>query len=229
MKFSKNRLRKCLFMKMALSETKYIFDKLLSEEQKYKIQAFLNDVKLKKEKYSPEMLWVMDQSIGGMGGYCMPPDPKINPFPGGINRELFRTLQYARMEIDICDVRVHARQVVHYSGMHLEAVLRIFLKETKTLGSLRFFNSTLGKASHEIAKTKIFDKILIEALFKFVALYNKAKHEVNMSIERPKLFTEADAIVCYFCARIIGQVVLLKLNYSLSLNTYEINNEAYGF
>lgn len=210
-------------MKAALTETIYISDTLFSKEQRNQIQVFLDEVKIEKEKYSPEILWRIDQAINGMGAYCMPPNPVINPFPGGINRELFRPLQYARSEIDICDVRMHARQIVHYSGMHLEAVLRLFLKETRTLGNLRFFNSTLGKAAHEIAKMEVIDKVLIEALLKFVKLYNMAKHQVNMFEERPRLFCEADAIVCYFSARIIGQAVLIKVNYPLSLKTYEIN------
>lgn len=212
-------------MKTALPETIYLFEKLFSNEQKMQIQAFLDEVKKEKEKYSPEILWRIDQAIGGMGGYCMPPNPVINPFPGGINRELFRPLQYARSEIDICDVRMHARQIVHYSGMHLEAVLRLFLKETRTLGSLRFFKSTLGKAAHEKAKTEVLENVLIEALFKFVKLYNMAKHEVNMFEERPRLFCEADAIVSYFSARIIGQAVLIKFNYPLSLCTYKITDD----
>ena len=98
-------------MKAALAETSYIYNVVFSDEQRRQIQAFLDEIKTKKEKYSPEMLWQMDQKIGGLGGYCMPPDPKINPFPGGINRELFRPLQYARSEIDICDVRMHARYI----------------------------------------------------------------------------------------------------------------------
>lgn len=170
----------------------------------------------------------MDRGIGGIGGYCMPADPRFNPFPGGVERELFRPLQYARLEVDICDIRIHARHVVHYSGMHLEAVLRLFLSRSKKFRNLRFFNSTLGKTAHEINKMNVFDKVHIEALFKFITLYNKAKHEVNMLKDRSRLFSEADAIVCYFSARIIGQTVLAEIQYPLSLNTYDINNDKYS-
>lgn len=215
-------------MKGALTETIFIYEKLLCNEQKRQIQDFLKEVQTKKEKYEPEVLWLMDQKIGGIGGYCMPADPKINPFPGGLNRELFRPLQYARAEIDICDIRMQARQVVHYSGMHLEAVLRLFLKNVKLMGNLRFFNSTLGKATYEISKMNIFDEVIIESLLKFVVLYNKAKHEVNMLEDRPRMFSVEDAVVCYFSARIIGQVILTKLRYPLSLDAYEINNEAFS-
>ncbi len=78
-------------------------------------------------------------------------------------------------------------------------------------------------------KMNVFDNVIIEALIKFVSLYNKAKHEVNMFEERPRLFSEADAVVCYFCARIIGQAVLEELRYPLSLGFYEINNATFSF
>lgn len=213
----------------ALPESKYIFDELLNEEQKDKIAIFLNELREKKEQYETNIIWQMDQDIGGIGGYCMPVDPKKNPFPGGLNRELFRPLQYARSEIDICDIRMHSRQIVHYSGMHLEAVLRLFLKHTKTLGNSRFYNSTLGKAAHEVSKMNIIDKKLIDVLFSFITLYNKAKHEVNMFEERERLFAPSDALVSYFGARIVGQVLLEKLQYPISQNAYEINNEPFNF
>ncbi|WP_411167752.1 hypothetical protein ACH36K_11410 [Clostridium sp. MB05] len=157
----------------------------------------------------------------------MPSDPRFIPFPEDEERKLFRSLQYVRSEIDICDIRINSRHVVHYSGMHLESVLRLFLSKTKMCGNLRFFNSTLGKAAHEVNKMNVFDKSFIEVLFKFITLYNKAKHEVNMINNRARLFSVADAIICYFAARIIGQVILIKLQYPLSLNTYDINNDIY--
>lgn len=214
-------------MEGALPETLFIYNRLLSDEQKNKIQVFLHEVEIKKDKYDPSALWLIDQDIGGIGGYCMPADPKLNPFPAGVNRELFRPLQYARAEIDICDIRIHARYVVHYSGMHLEAVLRLYLKKERTLGNLRFSNTTLGKAAHEISKKQVFDETIIIALLKFVALYNKAKHEVNMFKERARLFSAADAIVCYFCARSIGQAILMEVKHPDSLSTYKINNDQF--
>jgi len=212
-------------MKTALSETIYIYNNLLSDEQKSIIQDFLKNIQVNKERYDPSNLWILDRKIGGIGGYCMHADPRFNPFPEGVERELFRPLQYARSEVDICDIRIHARHVVHYSGMHLEAVLRLYLSRSKRFGNLRFFNSTLGKAAHEIDKMNEFDKTFIDSLFKFITLYNKAKHEVNMLKDRPRLFSVADAVVCYFSARIIGQSVLTEIQYPLSLNTYDINND----
>ena len=106
--------------------------------------------------------------------------------------------------------------------MHLETAIRLFLTKTRILGSVRLFNSTLGKAIYELKKMEVSDTVLIEDAMKFVTLYNMAKHEVNMFEERPRLFCEADAIVSYFAARTIGQAVLLRLSYYSSLNTYEI-------
>lgn len=216
-------------MRGELPETLFIYEKLFSNIQKRNIRDFLDEIEIKKEKYETADLWLVDKKIGGIGGYCMPSDPRFNYYPVGINRELFRPLQYVRAEIDLSDIRMHARQVVHYSGMHLEAVLRLFIKNTRAFGNIRFHNSTLGKATHEISKMNVFDNVIIEALFKFVTLYNKAKHEVNMIEERPRMFSESDAIVCYFCARIIGQAVLLKLQYPLSLKIHDINNEVYNY
>jgi len=146
-----------------------------------------------------------------------------------LERELFRPLQYARSEIDVLDIRLHPRHVIHYSGMHLEAVMRLFVTKTKLMGKLRFSKSTLGKLAHEAKERNIFDRVLINSLFNFIVLFNKAKHEVNLYDERPRLFTVEDAIVCYFAARIIGKTVLAKIGYPLSLATYEINNELFVF
>lgn len=216
-------------MQDALLETQIIYNNLFNEEQRRIINIFLDEIRVNKEKYETQVLWEMDQKIGGIGGYCMPSDPKENPFPKGLDRELFRPLQYARSEIDILDIRFHARHVIQYSGMHLEAVMRLFVKSNKLMGNLRFSQSTLGKLAHKTSEMDVFDKAITEALFKFIILFNKAKHEVNQVEDRPRLFSVKDAVVSYFTARIIGQTVLGKLGYKVSLETYEINKEPFVF
>lgn len=71
-------------MKGALTETEYIFSILFSEEQKKLIRDFLDHLQINGINYTADILWQMDQEIGGIGGYCMPPDPKINPFLAGV-------------------------------------------------------------------------------------------------------------------------------------------------
>lgn len=135
---------------------------------------------------------------------------------------MYRPLQYARSSIDICDVRIFARNVVENSGMHLEAVCRLFLKNTNVLGGLRFQNLTLGKAVHKIEKEKIFDDYVIEALYDFVKVYNRSKHEINQDETKDRMFNVEDAVVSYFATRILGVIILQKLGIDESFYVYEI-------
>ena len=68
-------------MKDALAESRSIFEKLMNEKQKKSIVAFLNEVEEKENKYETSIIWLMDQGIGGIGGYCLPVNPSKNPFP----------------------------------------------------------------------------------------------------------------------------------------------------
>lgn len=183
---------------------------------------FAQDMDNQECEYRTEVLWKTDALIGGIGGYCMPANPVNNPFPSGVKRELYRPLQYARSSIDICDVRIFARNVVENSGMHLEAVCRLLLKNINVFGALRFQNLTLGKAVHKIEQEKIFDDYVIEALYDFVKVYNRAKHEINQDVNKDRLFNAEDAIVSYFATRILGVIILQKLGISESFYVYEI-------
>lgn len=216
-------------MNEALPESQYLFDVLFNNEQKKLIKEYLNYLKNCNDEYKTDILWAIDQKIGGIGGYCMPADPRRNPFAGGINRELFRPLQYARSEIDACDFRIHPRHVIHCAGMHLEAVMRLMLKETSKFGKVRFNNTTLGKAVHRILEHHFIDLQMSDAMFRFVELFNKSKHDINQDNDRDRFFTPADAIVGYFSARIIGQNILMKIDFAEAFITYEINNEPYLF
>lgn len=209
-------------MDRLLTESKYLFDTLLDNTQRKGIVEFLNNLSLEKEKYRTDILWKIDKGIGGVGGYCLPENPTINPFPAGTERKLFRPLQYARSEIDISDIRFHSRYVIHNSGMHLEAVLRYFFEETKLLGKFYQNKSTLGKLAAKLEEANILGKSPIDALYKFIVLYNMAKHEVNTFDERERLFSPGDAVISYFTARIIGQEVLIKMDYQSSLKEYGI-------
>ena len=186
---------------------------------------FMQDLEDKKLDYETRMLWETDSLIDGIGGYCMPPNPVKNPFPAGIKRELYRPLQYARSSIDICDVRIFARQVVENSGMHLEAVCRMFLKNTAILGEIRFQNLTLGKAVHRIEQEKVFDETVIEALYDFVKVYNRSKHEINQDETKVRMFNAEDAIISYFTVRILGIILLQKLGVEESFQRYRIIEE----
>lgn len=213
-------------MNSALSETRFIYDRLLSEKQQNHILNFLHEVNGKKGDYETSAIWLLDQEIGGIGGYCMPSDPRNNPFSEGTERELFRPLQYVRSEIDLCDLRVQTRQVVQYSGMHLEAVFKLFLQNKGVIGDVRHKNLSFVQDVYEISKMNLFEENMIEVLYKYIVLYNRAKHEINVFGDIQRRFAPSDAIISYFGARIIGQAFLAELNYPGSGEVFEIHQES---
>lgn len=203
----------------------YLYNNVLDENIKMSINSFVLSVIEKKERYVTDILWITDQKIGGIGAYAMPPDPVLNTFPGGIERSLYRPLQYARSDIDICDIRIHARYIVQNCGLHLEVVCRIILQSHKVFGDLRFHNTTLGKAIQLIKGLNIVDNNIIIALDNFVKVYNLSKHEVNHDESRERLFNAYEAVTAYYSARILGVHLLRKINYPNSSIVLEINND----
>lgn len=216
-------------MKTALTATINLFEIIFSDEQKELIETILNEINTNREKYSTSLLWEMDKEIGGIGGYCMPCDPKKNPVPSGEYRKLFRPLQYARSEIEVTNVHYHSRYVVMNSGMHLEEVCRIALSKYRILGNMRFFNTTLGKATQYLSKEKEIPEYIIDGLFNFVKIYNKAKHDVNLDDNRERLFMPSDAIVGYLAARIIGYELLKIVDHDSTNYEYSIDITKFVF
>lgn len=213
-------------MTLSHIELQRAYDYFLEEKIKEGIDQFVGqNLENPDFDYVTECIWKTDSMIGGIGGYCMPANPVKNPFPAGIKRELYRPLQYARSDIDLCDVRTFARYVIESSGMHLEAVCRLYLKEKLSLGSLRFHNTTLGKAVHKIEKLGEFEEHIIQALYDFVAVYNRSKHEINQDPSRDRMFNAYDAVVSYFVVRVLGRIILQRLGVQESFICYEINND----
>lgn len=212
--------------KLSHSELINIYDNFLNEDIKECIKEFLTqDLENENFDYSSEMIWNMDAKIEGIGAYCMPANPVRNPFPAGIKRALYRPLQYARSSIDLCDIRIFAREVIKNAGMHLEAACRLYIQETNILGQMRFSNSTLGKAVHVIEKEGVIEQKIIDALYDFVKIYNRSKHEINQDMTKDRMFNAADALVAYFAVRMIGVFLLQKINVEESFGYYKSNNE----
>ena len=199
-----------------------LYNKLFDETVKEGISEFLRqDFDNRDEKYKTDMLWEIDALIGGVGGYCLPSSSSNNPYPAGIERELYRPLQYAKEEIDVGYGRVNARYMIDMCGMHLEAACRLLVMNS-VLDEFRFSNCTLGKAVHRIEKKKLLDGNVIQALYDFVQIYNRSKHEVNQDETRERLFSTDDAIVAYFATRILGVSILQKLGREESFKVYDI-------
>lgn len=204
-------------------ELQLLYNSLFSNEIKRSIGKFLaQDIENPEYYYSTQMLWDVDSLIGGIGGYCMPADPVKNPFPVGIQRELYRPLQYARSNIDICSVVIFARHVVQDAGIHLEAVCRLFLKTKCTFGNMRFNDTTLGKAIQKIKQQEIFEKEFIDLLNNFVVVYNRAKHEINQDETKDRMFNAYDALVAYFAVRILGLTILKEIGREESFQFFKV-------
>ena len=201
----------------ALPESIELSDCLLNSEQKEIIERATKEIYDKPGAYELDFFWKFDSSIGGIGGYCMPFNPTVNPFPGGIGRTLFRPLQYAAGDIecnkDLWNNYRSARSAVNDSGQHLEAVAEhLIARTTSILNPARVKKSMLGKSIHYLAKNGTLSSGRVEQLEHFTRLYNKSKHEVNQDEERERQFYPSDALVSYISARILG-VELLKPYY----------------
>ena len=193
-----------------LPESKELLNILLEEAQKEVIDRAVNEIKENPENYHIDFFWQFDSLIGGIGGYCMPFDPTLNPFPTGTERSLFRPLQYASSYIERNkDINNNAKWVVLNSGLHLEAIAKYMIgKITSPIDPARYKKFTLGQSIDKLDKRKTLPQHLIEPLKLFVKLYNKSKHDVNQDEERERLFSPADALISYISARIIGRELL---------------------
>jgi hypothetical protein len=208
----------------ALPESEKLLNLLLTDSQKEVVQRTIQEIKESPESYNIDFFWELDASIGGIGGYCMPFDPTLNPFPTGICRSLFRPLQYAASDIEMRkDIYFHARHAVQDAGLHLEMASGFVLyRADNKIGKfiLQFKKLTLGQFINELTKRKLLQQHLIEPLKLFVELYNKSKHVVNQDEERERLFSPTDALIGYISARILGKE-LLKPYYPEILKSIE--------
>jgi hypothetical protein len=209
----------------ALPESIDLADCLLTSEQKEIIERATKEIEDKPDAYELDFFWKFDSSIGGIGGYCMPLNPTINPFPGGIGRTLFRPLQYAAADIgwnkDLWNNYRSARSAVNDSGQHLEAVAEyLVVRTTSILDRARIKKSMLGPSIHHLVKNGTLSSDRVEQLEHFTRLYNMSKHDVNQDEERGRHFYPSDALVTYVSARVLG-VELLKPYYPDLLKTLE--------
>lgn len=154
--------------------------------------------------------WQCDASIGGIGGYCLLPfmKPFGNPFPHDIARQLFRPIQYAAAQIIYHNGPNTARATVEFSGMHLEAVAKFWVKKSSSvLDAKRYEKLPLGNSIFALEKQHLATDGLAECLDTFLVLYDMAKHEVTHDEER-RMFSIPDALVDYLSSRILSTRIL---------------------
>lgn len=76
-----------------LKETRWLYDNLLEKHQKYAVDEELSKMDNDMSNDILDNFWRIDEGIGGIGGYNMPKNPVMNPFPGGDERSLYRPHQ----------------------------------------------------------------------------------------------------------------------------------------
>jgi len=197
----------------ALPESTELAALLLDAEEQRIVERAADEVDEKPDTYDLSFFWRLDSSIGGVGGYCMPCNPVINPFPSGIGRTLFRPVQYAAADIE-CNKRLwnnyrSAKSAVNDAGQHLEAVTRYVLRRTASvLSPTSVKQPMLGTAIGRLADRGVLSKDVVARMHLFADLYNKSKHEVNQDDERERQFFPADALIVYVSARVLGTQLL---------------------
>jgi len=193
---------------MLLRESRALSERILSADQLSSIKAMAEAIESNRDGYSTKAIWELDKSIGGPGGYQWPLHPAVQPFQIGICRDVLRPLQYAACDVEHDLIR-ESRSVVHFCGMFLERLMRVFLCAKVPIYALR--RQTLGQSVHVTLRKKLVEPSAGDALAIITELYNKAKHDVNEDEDRARLFTAGDALVVYFASRIVGNFLISQL------------------
>lgn len=195
-----------------LEETKEIYDCFFDDNEKKEIKNIIKE--LENPNYCSDKLWEFDKEIGGIGGYCLPIDPSVCWFQGTEVRNIYRSYQYARTRVDICDISFCSRDMIRDCGLGLEALLKLVCKKEKPLGVL----------ISQIEKKKFMSLELISKLKLFLNNYNISKHEINITEERSRTFIIEDAIIYYLACRKIGLEILKLFNTELcNLSKYKFD------
>ena len=202
-----------------------MLDHVLDDEQRRTVLTVVEAIERGGNGYDAASIVELDHRIGGVGGYCMSANRHVNHFHGQ-DREMFRPLQYALIDIEDGFLGRFDRSIVEDGGIHLEAVGRVVLGETETFGKMRHARKTLGQLAKPLRSSGIADVGAWDSFDCHVRLHNDAKHEVAPFDERPHTFTTADALISFVSARIIGQQLLAGIGYPLAMQTYPVSDRS---
>ncbi len=200
-------------------ETATIIDKYYSKTEAKLFEKFGHIIeKNYKDVIAQTEIWKYDQLLGGLGGYATPLNITINPFNNwGNYRNVFRSLQYARSGMFLCD---RPRHIIQDAGLHIETIVKLILSNRRILGFMRN-RSELGKNIDKLYKNNLIEKELYDRLYYWKKLYNCAKHDTDPN--KARTFDGKDAILFYFESRIIGNKLLKKLSHHTCGHIYDID------
>lgn len=195
-----------------LASTQVILNNLFDEDEIQKIQEIIHE--LKQKDYCSDKLWNFDQTIGGIGGYCMPINPTVCCFQGTEVRNLYRSYQYARSKVDLCDINAFSRDMIRDCGLSLEYLLKLVLYRKSIVGRFKIdfgIEIPLGALINKMEKKRWLEINDIEELKMMLSNYNDSKHCIKVE-ERERTFLSEDAVIYYLASRKIGIKLLRNLD-----------------
>ena len=170
-----------------------------------------------QHKKAQREIWKYDQSLGGLGGYATPLNPRVNPFNSwGDYRNVFRSLQYARCDMFFCS---RPRHIILDAALHIETLVKLVVSNKKIIKFI-YNHRELGKNISHLYNEKIIDHDLFKRLTYLRKLLNYAKHDTAPN--KDNSFDYEDAIVFYVESRIMGNKLLTLLNHETCNKIYKI-------
>lgn len=199
-------------------ETKTIVSSYYNEYDKQIFERFAEIIENDYKNVDKQReIWEYDQKLRGLGGYAAPLSPTINPFNSwGDYRNVFRSLQYARSDMFLCN---RPRNIIIATALHIESLVKLVVSDHKII---RFVNNRqeLGRNIRQLYDKNIIDNKLYERLNNLRKILNYAKHDTDPY--NSNTFDYEDAIVFYFECRHVGNELLQLLNHHTCQHIYKI-------
>ena len=155
-----------------------------------------------------EDLTVIDRTIPGLGFKDINERTSSGSLTGVYqipDRPIFRGIQYVGMHLHMNNIEWLSRTIVTDSCYHLENSLkrRLSISEDQHWSVGVILNTTQGKRLNGSLRKAL---IVLNR-----AVYNRAKHTIEMIDFDSHMFSAADAIAIYLCCRAMGAKLIGKL------------------
>ncbi len=163
-------------------------------------------------------LTVIDRTIPGLGFVDINERTPSGSYTGVYqisDRPIFRGIQYVGMHLGMNNIEWLCRTIVEDSCYHLENSLkrRLSIREDQHWSVGVILNTPQGKRLNGSLRKPL---IVLNR-----AVYNRAKHTIEMIDLNSHMFSAADAIAIYLCCRAMGAKLIgklgLKTNYGIPI------------
>lgn len=194
----------------SLPESEKLSRLLLKTEHVEIIDRLVTEIQ-SNGNYDTSPLYELDRSFDFLLNDDTAMDKITEGYPYHHENTIYTPLQYAREEIEICNINYTGAYVVKYSFMHLEAAARYFLKNNYPLRRFFLSNISLESSLKNLTSLNTLPENIIEGYKIFISLHNKSLKDIDENRSSAFITSPKDALISYFSARIIG---LTTLKYS---------------